>query len=60
MGVESRRSEYAMGWPVMHRGGVQAAQLYNRRVDSGHWASCPVVQWGRLTLGYATCYNPVV
>ena len=35
MGVESRLSECAMGWPVMHRGGVQAVRLCNGLVDSG-------------------------
>ena len=35
MGVESMLSECAMGWPVMHRGGVQAIRLYNGLVDSG-------------------------
>ena len=35
MGVESMLSECAMGWPVIHRGGVQAVRLYNGLVDSG-------------------------
>ena len=35
MGVESMLSECAMGWLVMHWGGVQAVRLYNGLVDSG-------------------------
>ena len=35
MGVESTLSECAMGWPVMHWGGVQAIWLYNGLVDYG-------------------------
>ena len=35
MEVESRLSDCAMGWSVMHRGRVLAVRLYNGLVDSG-------------------------
>ena len=35
MEVESRLSDCAMRWPVMHRGRVLAVRLYNGLVDSG-------------------------